>query len=231
MGILPARKLKRARCPFHQDARSTKMPVSPRCPFHQDARILPARKLKRARCPFHQDARSTKMSMARQDARSTKMPMARQDAHGTARCPWHSQMPMARQDTHGTKLLKSSRIYSTTKFVHHLFLNRYIALCIKVRTLIKAEKLMHVNFEVRPVANLIIRCGKRTFAFCLLPLALPVALYRDPCRNCDNFCSLLPTPYSLLPVPCSLFPVPCYITDYSANPPSQNCYYKIQHIS
>ncbi|NEQ16215.1 MAG: hypothetical protein F6K44_21390 [Moorea sp. SIO3E2] len=24
--------------PFHQDARSTKMPVPPRCPFHQDAR-------------------------------------------------------------------------------------------------------------------------------------------------------------------------------------------------
>ncbi|NEQ86337.1 MAG: hypothetical protein F6K26_41590 [Moorea sp. SIO2I5] len=26
--------------------------------------------------------------------------------------------------------------------------------------------------------------------------------------NCENFCSLFPTPYSLLPVPCSLFPVP-----------------------
>ncbi|NEQ61979.1 MAG: hypothetical protein F6K53_33030 [Moorea sp. SIO4A1] len=29
----------------------------------------------------------------------------------------------------------------------------------------------------------------------------------NPCRNCDNFCSLLPTPYSLLPAPCSLFPL------------------------
>ncbi|NEO37735.1 MAG: hypothetical protein F6J90_15915 [Moorea sp. SIOASIH] len=26
--------------------------------------------------------------------------------------------------------------------------------------------------------------------------------------NCNNFCSLLPTPYSLFPIPCSLFPVP-----------------------
>ncbi|WP_293039604.1 MULTISPECIES: hypothetical protein [unclassified Moorena] len=26
--------------------------------------------------------------------------------------------------------------------------------------------------------------------------------------NCENFCSLFPTPYSLFPVPCSLFPVP-----------------------
>ncbi|NEO95364.1 MAG: hypothetical protein F6K56_36335 [Moorea sp. SIO3G5] len=31
------RKMKRARCPFHQDAHSTKMPILPRCPFHQDA--------------------------------------------------------------------------------------------------------------------------------------------------------------------------------------------------
>ncbi|NEO37292.1 MAG: hypothetical protein F6J90_13550 [Moorea sp. SIOASIH] len=33
--------------------------------------------------------------------------------------------------------------------------------------------------------------------------------YTNPCRNCDNFCSLFPTPYSLLPTPYSLFPVPC----------------------
>ncbi|NET85560.1 MAG: hypothetical protein F6J94_27790 [Moorea sp. SIO1F2] len=25
--------------------------------------------------------------------------------------------------------------------------------------------------------------------------------YRDPCRDCENFFPLLPTPYSLLPVP------------------------------
>ncbi|NEO40484.1 MAG: hypothetical protein F6J90_30755 [Moorea sp. SIOASIH] len=30
----------------------------------------------------------------------------------------------------------------------------------------------------------------------------------NPCRNCENFCSLFPTPCSLFPVPCSLFPVP-----------------------
>ncbi|NEO16011.1 MULTISPECIES: hypothetical protein [unclassified Moorena] len=49
MGIVPARKLKRARCPFHQDARSTKMSMA------------------------RQDARSTKMPMARQDAHATKL--------------------------------------------------------------------------------------------------------------------------------------------------------------
>ncbi|NEO96481.1 MAG: hypothetical protein F6K56_42730 [Moorea sp. SIO3G5] len=26
--------------------------------------------------------------------------------------------------------------------------------------------------------------------------------------NCNNFCSLLPAPYSLFPIPYSLFPVP-----------------------
>ncbi|NEO40830.1 MAG: hypothetical protein F6J90_32655 [Moorea sp. SIOASIH] len=31
----------------------------------------------------------------------------------------------------------------------------------------------------------------------------------NPCRNCDNFCSLLPAPKSLLPTPYSLLPAPC----------------------
>ncbi|WP_293027770.1 hypothetical protein, partial [Moorena sp. SIO3I8] len=39
--------------------------------------------------------------------------------------------------------------------------------------------------------------------------SVPHNLYTNPCRNCDNFCSLFPTPYSLLPTPYSLFPVPC----------------------
>ncbi|WP_293094155.1 hypothetical protein [Moorena sp. SIOASIH] len=33
-------------------------------------------------------------------------------------------------------------------------------------------------------------------------------MYSNPCRTCENFCSLFPFPYSLLPVPCSLFPFP-----------------------
>ncbi|NEO47835.1 MAG: hypothetical protein F6K55_28465 [Moorea sp. SIO4A3] len=44
VGILPARKLKQARCLFHQDACSTKMAISPRCPFHQYGHST-------ARCP------------------------------------------------------------------------------------------------------------------------------------------------------------------------------------
>ncbi|WP_293091686.1 hypothetical protein [Moorena sp. SIOASIH] len=37
VGILPALSRKQARCLFHQDAHSTKMPILPRCPFYQDA--------------------------------------------------------------------------------------------------------------------------------------------------------------------------------------------------
>ncbi|WP_293094731.1 hypothetical protein [Moorena sp. SIO3I6] len=38
--------------------------------------------------------------------------------------------------------------------------------------------------------------------------------YTNPCRNCDNFCYLFPTPYSLLPTPysqirCSLWYINC----------------------
>ncbi|NEQ86471.1 MAG: hypothetical protein F6K26_42335 [Moorea sp. SIO2I5] len=49
----------RAGCPFHQDARSTRMPVPPGCPFHQDARST--RMPVPPGCPFHQDARSTNL--------------------------------------------------------------------------------------------------------------------------------------------------------------------------
>ncbi|NEP36115.1 hypothetical protein, partial [Moorena sp. SIO3B2] len=75
--------MKRARCPFHQDARSTKMPVPPRCPFHQDGHFtkMPVP----PRCPFHQDGCFTKMPVPpiwlfHQNGCSTKMPIS-------PRCP------------------------------------------------------------------------------------------------------------------------------------------------
>ncbi|NEQ83767.1 MAG: hypothetical protein F6K26_27340 [Moorea sp. SIO2I5] len=57
--------------------------------------------MKQARCLFY-----------------SQMPMAgnRQDACSTARCPWQEtgKMPVLQPDAHAKKLLKSSRIYSTT---------------------------------------------------------------------------------------------------------------------
>ncbi|WAN69774.1 hypothetical protein BJP36_37410 [Moorena producens JHB] len=43
----------------------------------------------------------------------------------------------------------------------------------------------------------------------LLGLHLKYKCYSNPCRNGENFCFLLPTPYSLLPTPYSLLPVAC----------------------
>ncbi|NEQ86845.1 MAG: hypothetical protein F6K26_44400 [Moorea sp. SIO2I5] len=50
LSIQPS-EMKPARCRFHQDAHSTKMPVPPRCPFHQDARSI--KMPIPPRCPFH----------------------------------------------------------------------------------------------------------------------------------------------------------------------------------
>ncbi|NEO45966.1 MAG: hypothetical protein F6K55_18270 [Moorea sp. SIO4A3] len=41
-----------------------------------------------------------------------------------------------------------------------------------------------------------------------------LGFYKNTIMNCDNFCSLLPTPYSLFPIPCSLFPIPCSLLYY-----------------
>nr|WP_293019002.1 sigma-70 family RNA polymerase sigma factor [Moorena sp. SIO3I8] len=61
VGILPARKLKQARCLFHQDGHSTA-----RCLFQQDGHST-------ARCLFQQDGHSTARCLFQQDGHSTKL--------------------------------------------------------------------------------------------------------------------------------------------------------------
>ncbi|OLT61417.1 hypothetical protein BJP37_22805 [Moorena bouillonii PNG] len=89
VGILSAWKMKRARCPFHQDGHSTARCLfqqdghsTARCPPHQDGHST-------ARCPPHQDVHSTARCPPHQDGHSTAGWPFHQDGHSTARCPPH----------------------------------------------------------------------------------------------------------------------------------------------
>ncbi|NEO42068.1 MAG: sigma-70 family RNA polymerase sigma factor [Moorea sp. SIOASIH] len=99
VGILPARKLKQARCLLHQHGHS-----AARWPFYQDGHST-------ARCLFQQDGHSTARCPPHQDVHSTARCPPHQDVHSTARCPPH-------QDGHSTARCPPQK---TIKIIPHLY--------------------------------------------------------------------------------------------------------------
>ncbi|NEO96941.1 MAG: hypothetical protein F6K56_45360, partial [Moorea sp. SIO3G5] len=120
VGILPARKLKRARCPFHQDAHSTGAT--------QGRFTRPRRRAPKARCPFHQDAHSTGATQGRFTRPRRRAPKAR--------CPFHLTLKIIPLLSNAIQAIKADAIESdaiTTVLIEQLstslnpgWLDRYL---------------------------------------------------------------------------------------------------------